>query len=88
MYRRYGPGVVAIVLRCCKCIKNSGRVVILDSGFCVLLLIAALGKFGLFTISAIKKRRHWPKWCDIPTLIALLPAALGSIVTQTGTFLG
>ena len=43
----HGPGVVAIVLRCCKCMKGSGRVAMLDSGFCVLLLIAALGKFGL-----------------------------------------
>ena len=87
--KEHGTGVVALVLRHIKCVKGSRRVIILDSGFCVLMLIAALGNFGLFGVSCIKKRRHWPKFCDMVGLIALIATqAFGTIVSQTGVFLG
>jgi hypothetical protein len=43
-------------------IWNTGRVVILDSGFCVLSGIVKLAKKGLHGGALIKKRRYWPKW--------------------------
>jgi hypothetical protein len=49
---------VGILLR----IWNTGRVVILDSGFCVLPGIVELAKRGLHGGALIKKRRYWPKW--------------------------
>ena len=42
-------------------IKPTGRVVILDSGFCVLQGLVQLKKVGVFASAAIKKRRYWPK---------------------------
>ena len=54
----YGKGVVALVLRLCEPVFQTGRTVHLDSGFCVLLLIAALRKVGLFGQAQIKKRRY------------------------------
>ena len=45
-----------------KSLHGSGRVVVLDSGFCVLSALIALKKVGVFAAGAlIKKRRYWPK---------------------------
>ena len=57
---RYGP-TVSLLLRMCRCIYFSGRVVILDSGFCVLKGIVELYKKGVYAGAVIKKRRYWPK---------------------------
>ena len=46
-----GPGVTALVLRLLEPWFNSGRTIQLDSGFCVLLLMAAL---------ATKGEHDWP----------------------------
>jgi hypothetical protein len=48
----------------CKPIFHSGKVVILDSGFCVLQGIIELKKVGVFAAALIKKRRYWPKHVD------------------------
>jgi hypothetical protein len=53
---------VGLLLRMTKPIWNTGRVVILDSGFCVLSGIVQLAKRGLHGGALIKKRRYWPKW--------------------------
>ena len=45
-----------------KSIWDTGRVVVLDSGFCVLTALIALEKHGLFAHALIKKRRYWPKY--------------------------
>jgi hypothetical protein len=40
---------------------GQGKVVVLDSGFCVLEAICELKKKGVFSAAVIKKRRYWPK---------------------------
>ena len=51
-----------LLLRLCSRIKSTGKVVILDSGFCVLEGIVALKKVGVYAGALIKKRRYWPKY--------------------------
>ena len=53
---------VNLLLRMCSTIFGSGRIVILDSGFCVLKGIVELAKKGVFAGAQIKKRRYWPKY--------------------------
>jgi hypothetical protein len=53
---------VGLLLRLCKHMYCTGKVVILDSGFCVLQGIIELKKVGVFASALIKKRRYWPKY--------------------------
>ena len=53
---------VGLLLRLTKQLWGAGKVVILDSGFCVLQGIAELKKKGVFASALIKKRRYWPKY--------------------------
>jgi hypothetical protein len=53
---------VGLLLRLTKTIWGTGRLVILDSGFCVLEGIVALRRKGVFASALIKKRQHWPKF--------------------------
>ena len=53
---------VGLLLRITKAIHGSGKVVILDSGFCVLEGIVHLWKVGVYASALIKKRRYWPKY--------------------------
>ena len=41
---------------------TTGKIVILDSGFCVLEGLIALRKVGVFAGALIKKRCYWPKY--------------------------
>ena len=50
-----------LLLRLCKSLYSAGKVVILDSGFCVLEGLIELRKVGVFAGALIKKRRYWPK---------------------------
>lgn len=43
-----------------KLLWKTGRIIILDSGFCVLKGIVELSKKGLYVAALIKKRRYWP----------------------------
>ena len=43
---------------------HSGRVVIMDSGFCVLQSLIELLLVGVYSSAVIKKRRYWPKYID------------------------
>ena len=52
---------VGLLLRLTKPLWGSSKVVILDSGFCVLQAIIELRKKGVFASALIKKRRYWPK---------------------------
>lgn len=52
---------VGLMLRMCQSIFHSGKLVVLDSGFCVLKGIIELKKMGVFASALIKKRRYWPK---------------------------
>ena len=61
-YDYIGGKTVGLLLRLTHSIWNSGRVVVLDSGFCVLKGIIELRKKGLYAGALIKKRRYWPKY--------------------------
>lgn len=54
----------ALLLCLTKSIWSTGKVVILDSGFCVLKAIIELKKKGVYASALIKKRRQWPR--DVP----------------------
>jgi hypothetical protein len=55
---------VGLMLRMCKSIYSTGKVVVLDSSFCVLHGIIELKKKGVYAAALIKKRRYWPKGVD------------------------
>ena len=48
----------SLLLRICQYLFATGKVVILDSGFCVLLAIIELQKRGVFSSALIKKRKY------------------------------
>ena len=52
---------VGTLLRLTKPIHGSGKLVVLDSSFCVLQGLVELMKLGVFAHALIKKRRYWPK---------------------------
>ena len=53
---------VALLLRLCKPLYATGKVVILDSGFCVVKALIWLRIRGVFAAAVIKKRRYWPRY--------------------------
>mmetsp|Transcript_16336 Transcript_16336/g.24727 ORF Transcript_16336/g.24727 Transcript_16336/m.24727 type:complete len:228 (-) Transcript_16336:616-1299(-) len=53
---------VGLLLILTKGLHGSGKVVIMDSGFCVLKGIVELQKLGVFASALIKKGRYWPKY--------------------------
>ena len=57
-----GGNTTSLLLRLCKPIFHTGKLVVLDSGFCVLHALIELKKRGVFAASLIKKRRYWPKY--------------------------
>lgn len=60
MFDEFGK-TVGLLLRLTQSIWYSGKVIILDSGFCVLKGLIELKKKGLYASALIKKRRYWPK---------------------------
>ena len=60
---------VSLLLRLTESIWGTSRLVILDSGFCVLEGILALRERGVFASALIKKRRYWPKNVDGEAII-------------------
>ena len=56
-YHEYGK-TGSLVFRLFIPLFITGKVVILDSGFCVLLAVIALKKMGVFSAALIKKRRY------------------------------
>lgn len=55
---------VGLLLRLTRSLWNTSKVVVLDSGFCVLLGLIELRKKGVFAAALIKKRRYWPKYVN------------------------
>ena len=53
---------VGLLKRMCQSIFGTGRIIILDSGFCVLAGLIELRKMGLYASAVIKKRKYWPKY--------------------------
>lgn len=60
-FENLGGKTVGLLLRLTKQIWNLGKVVVLDSGFCVARALTQLSKKGVFATALIKKRRYWPK---------------------------
>ena len=60
---------VGTLLRLTRPIWGGGKVLVLDSGFCVLQAIVELKKKGVFAASLIKKRRYWPKYINGDAII-------------------
>ena len=50
-----------LILRMTKTIRDSNRIVIMDSAFCQLRTLIAMKKRGLYATAVIKKKRYWPK---------------------------
>ena len=61
-YEEIGGNTTSLLLRLCSPIFHTGKLVILDSGFCVLQAIIELKKRGVYSSALIKKRRYWPKY--------------------------
>jgi hypothetical protein len=63
-YEREEGKTSSLLARLTRSIWHSGKVVILDSGFCVLqaLIINFKKKRGLYAGAVIKKRKYWPKF--------------------------
>ena len=51
-----------LLLRLCEAIFDTGKIVVLDSGFCVLQALIELKKKGVYASALVKKRRYWPKY--------------------------
>ncbi|KAG7356336.1 transposase IS4 [Nitzschia inconspicua] len=53
---------VGLLLRLTRSLWGSARVLVLDSGFCVLKGLIELAKKGVYGSALIKKRKYWPKY--------------------------
>ena len=85
---RNGP-TVSLLLRMCESIYYSGRVVILDSGFCVMKGIVELYKRGVYAGAVIKKRRYWPKHVPGDAIDAYMNSKnIGDTASLTGNLDG
>ena len=62
-YHEYGK-TGSLLLKLCIHLFMNGKVVILDSGFCVLLPVIGLKKMGVFSAAFIKKRRYWQQYVN------------------------
>jgi len=60
-YHEFGK-TSGLLLRLTESIRHTGRVVIMDSGFCVLKALIDLSNAGVFSSAVIKKRQYWPKY--------------------------
>ena len=55
---------IGLLMRLIKSIHHSGRVVIVESGFCVLKGLVHLASAGIYASAVTKKYRYWPKYID------------------------
>ena len=63
-FEHLGGKTVGLLVRLTRAIWNTGKVVVLDSGFCVARALTQLSARGVFGAALIKKRRFWPKHVD------------------------
>ena len=68
-YHEYGNNG-SLLLRLFTLLFMTGRVVILDSGCCMLLAVLALNKMGVFPATVIKKSRYWPRYMKVEEIKA------------------
>ena len=55
-------GTSGLLLCLCKALCGTGKIFVLDSGFCVLNALIAFKNVGVFAAAVIKKRRYWPQF--------------------------
>ena len=60
-YAEYGK-MTGLILRMTESSWGKGRVVVMDSAFCIISALALLKKRGTFAVTVAKKRRYWPKY--------------------------
>jgi hypothetical protein len=60
---------MGLLLRLCKSLIGTGKVVILDSGFCVLKGLIQLRKNGIYASAVIKNAATGPSMCQEIRLI-------------------
>ena len=63
-------GTTGLLLRLLKSLFGTRKIVVLDSGFCVLQALIALKQVGVFAAAVIKKRRYWPRYVAGDTIDA------------------
>ena len=61
MDKERGRKTIELLLRMTQGIWISSRVIILNSGFCILIGIVEMSKVGLFASVLNKRKRYWPK---------------------------
>ena len=61
-FNNLGGPTVGLMVRMTKPIHHTGKVVVMDSGFCVAKGIIEMEKKGVFGQALIKKLRYWPKF--------------------------
>ena len=61
-FSQFKGATTGLLLRLCKSIFHMAKIVVLDSGFCVLRALVELRKRGVFAHALIKKRKYWPKY--------------------------
>ena len=77
------------LLQLTKPVWSTGKVFVLDSGFCVLQAVVELMKKGLFAAALIKKCRYWPKYVPGDEIIACFDNKnVGAINAIRGTMDG
>ena len=59
---QFKAATTGLLLRFCKSIFNMTKIIVLDSGFCVLKALVELKKRRVFAHDLIKKRKYWPKY--------------------------
>ena len=78
-----------LVLRMTKPLFSSGRVVIMDSAFCVLDAVKGLADRGLFTATVAKKRAYWPRGvCGTDLVAHMKDKPVGELHTRQGNYKG
>ena len=56
---------VGLMLRCTKILHGTGKVIVLDSGFCVLQGVIELKKRGVFSAALIKNEGTGQSMCQV-----------------------
>jgi hypothetical protein len=83
-FSQYGP-TGGLLLRLCKVLFGKGKVVILDSGFCILQALIELAKQGVYASAVIKERKYWPTSIDGDAIdVYMLDKNVGECATLKG----
>ena len=56
------------MMRMTKPLFGTGKVVVMDSGFCVLKGLVGNLAHGVYGTTGINKIRYWPKYCKVDAI--------------------